>query len=124
MIVQGFEPIVDNDAVVIILGTLPGGKSLRLGQYYADGGNAFWFIVEKLFGIIASSSYDERQQGLVMNRIAIWVLSGAERDGSQDNKIVIGTEVSNDFAAFSQNHPSIRTVFFNGCPASGTSETS
>ena len=115
MDVKGFEPVVGDNAGVIILGTLPGGESLRLHQYYADRGNAFWFTVEKLFGIDGSTNYDERKQGLIMNRIAIWdVLERAERNGSQDNKIVKGTVVPNDFAAFFRNHPSIRTVFFNG----------
>ncbi len=112
MVVQGFDPVANEDSRVIILGTLPGGESLRLRQYYADGGNAFWFIVEKLFGIVRSGSYDARKKGL---RIAIWdVLQKAERNGSQDNKIVGGTEVPNDFATFFRRHQSIGTVFFNG----------
>jgi hypoxanthine-DNA glycosylase len=118
MVVQGFAPVVSKDSEIVILGTLPGGKSLELGQYYADTGNAFWFIVEKLFRIIRSSSYDERKQGLIKNRIAIWdVLERAERNGSRDNQIVKETELPNDFTAFFRTHPSIRTVVFNGRPA-------
>src|SRR5271157_150741 len=116
-VVQGFDPVVGDDAGVIILGTLPGGESLRLRQYYADGRNAFWFVVEALFAI-RSKIYDQRTQGLIQNRIAIWdVLERAERNGSQDHKIVRGTEVPNDFTEFFRHHPSIRTVFFNGAPA-------
>ena len=115
MLVKRFDPVVGQNAGVVILGTLPGGESLKLGQYYADTGNAFWFIVGTLFGIDRGRSYDERKQGLIKNRIAIWdVLERAERNGSRDNKIVKGSEVPNDFAAFFCTHPSIKTVFFNG----------
>lgn len=107
--------MVGKSAAVIIFGTLPGGKSLELRQYYADPKNAFWFIVEKWFGILRSRSYDERCQALIENRIAIWdVLERAERNGSQDKKIVKGTEAPNDLTAFFRDHPSIKTVFFNG----------
>ena len=63
-------------------------------------------------------SYDERVQGLIKKRIAIWdVLGRAERAGSSDKKIVKGTEVPNDFTTFFRTHPSIKEVFFNGRPA-------
>jgi TDG/mug DNA glycosylase family protein len=114
-LLQGFDPIVGKDARVVILGTLPGGESLRLGQYYADSGNAFWYIVQQLFGIAKGLSYDERVKGLIKNRIAIWdVLQRAARSGSQDGNIAEGSEVANDFGAFFGAFPSIKDVFFNG----------
>lgn len=118
MLTQGFDPIAGKDARAVILGTLPGGESLRLRQYYADSGNAFWFIVQRLFGIARGLTYDERVKGLIENRIAIWdVLQRAARSGSQDKDIVKGSEATNDFAAFFRSHPSIKDVFFNGrCP--------
>ena len=113
MLVKGFDPIAGRDARVVILGTLPGAESLQRGEYYADPSNTFWFIMRELFGI--SGSYDERVQGLIENRIAIWdVLQEAERDGSSDTRIVRGSEVSNDFGAFLGKHSEIKTVFFNG----------
>jgi hypoxanthine-DNA glycosylase len=123
MLVRGFDPIVGNDAQVLILGTLPGGVSLIRQEYYADSGNAFWFIVQQLFGIEQTTTYKERTQGLIKNHIAIWdVLKCAERhgslgqDSSLDKKIVPKTEVANNFAAFFRAYPSIRNVFFNGDP--------
>lgn len=96
MLVHGFAPVVGWNARVLILGTLPGGDSLRFHQYYANTRNAFWFIMRQLFNIIGS--YDERLESLIKNRIAIWdVLQRAERSGSLDGAIVRGTEVPNDF---------------------------
>jgi hypoxanthine-DNA glycosylase len=116
MLIQGFVPLVGKNPRIVILGTLPGRDSIRLRQYYADPGNAFWFIAGNLFGAIGS--YDERVQGLIKKRIAIWdVLGRAERAGSLDKKIVKGTEVPNDFATFFRTHPSMKEVFFNGRPA-------
>jgi hypoxanthine-DNA glycosylase len=115
MLVKGFKPIVGKDARLVILGTLPGRISLERQEYYADPGNAFWFIVQQLFGIDRTASYDDRLEALINNRIAIWdVLKQAERGGSSDKNIVKGTEVPNDFAAFFRAHPSIKNVFFNG----------
>lgn len=80
LLINGFEPIIGKNARIVVLGTLPGRESLRLRQYYADPGNTFWFIVEKLFGLIGS--YQDRVQGLITNRIAIWdVLERAKRSG-------------------------------------------
>ena len=109
MLVNGFAPVVGKDAGILILGTLPGGESIRLNQYYADQGNSFWSI----FNI--RGNYGERVQGLIENRISIWnVLQSAERGGSLDRKIVKGTEVPNDFEVFFAHHASIEEVFFNG----------
>jgi hypoxanthine-DNA glycosylase len=123
MLVKGFKPIVGKDARLVILGTLPGRISLERQEYYADPGNAFWFIVQCLFGIDRTASYDDRVEALINNRIAIWdVLKRAGRhgslgqDSSLDNKIVPKTEVANDFAAFFRANPSIKDVFFNGGP--------
>jgi double-stranded uracil-DNA glycosylase len=115
MLVRGFKPIVGRDARVVILGTLPGCESIKVGRYYADPGNAFWSIIRQIFGIAENANPEEIEQCLVKNRIAIWdVLGQAERNGSQDNKIIPKTEKANDFAKFFRAHPSIKDVFFNG----------
>ncbi len=113
MLVRAFDPIVGPNAQVAILGTLPSEESLELCQYYANPKNAFWFIMRELFGI--NGSYDERVQGLIQNRIAVWdVLQEARREGSSDSKMVKGTKVPNDFGSFFSKYPEIKTVFFNG----------
>jgi len=37
-----FAPITSNDANILILGTMPGTKSLELNQYYGHKQNNFW----------------------------------------------------------------------------------
>ena len=41
-LLQGFPPIVDDDARVLILGSFPSALPLVAHQYYANPRNAFW----------------------------------------------------------------------------------
>ena len=110
-----FAPVAQADATVLILGSLPGRKSLDMQEYYAHPQNAFWKIVASLFGAASSLPYKRRLNILTSHQIALWdVLSAAERPGSLDSSIVPQSAVPNDFAAFFRAHPRIRRVYFNG----------
>ena len=110
-----FAPIARRDATTLILGSLPGRKSLEMQQYYAHPQNAFWKLMVAIFEADDSLSYKRRVQLLEANRIALWdVLAAAERPGSLDSSIVHASALANDFAAFFRAHPHIRRVFFNG----------
>jgi len=110
-----FAPIAPRDAAALILGSLPGRKSLEIQQYYAHPQNAFWKIIAELFGAASSMPYLRRLKILTANKIALWdVLAAAERPGSLDSSIVPHSAVPNDFAAFFRAHPRIRRVYFNG----------
>ena len=43
--VNGLPAKIGHDSVVLILGTLPGKRSLMTGTYYADPSNKFWDIL-------------------------------------------------------------------------------
>jgi hypoxanthine-DNA glycosylase len=110
-----FPPIARRDAHTLILGSLPGQRSLQMQQYYAHPHNAFWKLIAALFGADGASSYPRRVRILRENRIALWdVLEAAERPGSLDSSIVHGSACANDFARFFRAHPRIQRVFFNG----------
>lgn len=110
-----FPPIADRDADTLILGSLPGRKSLEMQQYYAHPQNAFWKLIGALFDFDGSLPYTRRVEILTRHRIAIWdVLAAAERPGSLDSSIVHRSALANDFAKFYRSHPRIRRVFFNG----------
>ena len=112
---QGFPPIADAHARVLILGSLPGQVSLQQQQYYAQPHNAFWKIMGRLFGAGPELPYAERAQRLVQNGIALWdVCAAAQRPGSLDAAIVHSSVVPNDFAAFIESHPSVGLICFNG----------
>ncbi|MHC1777559.1 MAG: DNA-deoxyinosine glycosylase [Lentimicrobium sp.] len=108
-----FPPISNSNARILILGTMPGEKSLALNQYYGHGGNQFWKIMFECFNLPYSDDYSKKKQLLPDNRIALWdVLQFCQREGSSDNRIK--AEIPNDFVTFFVTHPEIKTVLFNG----------
>jgi len=116
--IRGFGPIAAPDAKILILGTLPSEASLRAGQYYAHPHNAFWFIMQRLFGQGTGLDYAARKSLLIGAKVALWdVLHAAEREGSLDSAIAPGSENVNDFGGFFAQHPGIHTVVFNGAKA-------
>lgn len=100
---------------MLILGSLPGRKSLEMQQYYAHPQNAFWKLIAQLLGADWPLPYTRRVKILTAHRIALWdVLAAAERPGSLDSSIVHASALANDFAAFFRAHPKICRVYFNG----------
>ena len=115
---RSFQPISSNNAGVLILGSMPGKRSLDAGQYYAHPRNSFWKIMEGITGLNASAGYDERVRLLKDHAIAVWdVLHSCRREGSLDAAIRAGSVKANDFNAFFRRHPEIHTVLFNGAAA-------
>ncbi len=115
---EGFPPIADVLATVLILGTMPGEESLRKKEYYANPRNAFWEIMGKLLDFGHEVGYEERTKLLKKSKIALWdVIQVCERQGSLDSAINDSSIVENDFISFYRRHPNIRYVYFNGATA-------
>jgi hypoxanthine-DNA glycosylase len=108
-----FAAVARGDARILILGSLPGQRSLQAVQYYAHPQNAFWRIMRDLVG--ADGTYEQRCATLVENGIALWdVLAESTRPGSMDADIELETAKANDFGAFFLRHPDIERLCFNG----------
>lgn len=107
-----FPPIVDSNSKILILGSMPGERSLELQQYYGHPGNQFWKILFMLFNQPFSTDYHVRKLLLKKHHIALWdVLSHCERIGSSDSNIK--NEIPNDFDTFYKAYPQIKHVFFD-----------
>lgn len=110
---EGFSPIAGADARILILGSLPGQRSIAEQQYYAHPQNAFWPIMQELFGI--EGAYADRCAQLIENRIALWdVLQSSLRPGSMDANIQLDSACANDFEGFLIAHSDIQLIAFNG----------
>ncbi|AYN04227.1 DNA-deoxyinosine glycosylase [Flavobacterium sp. 140616W15] len=108
-----FEPIASPNATILILGTMPGIKSLELGQYYGHKQNNFWKLVFSIFKEDITDDYQAKKEILLKNNIALWdVLKYCDRVGSLDS--AIKNEITNDFEAFLKEHSDIKTILFNG----------
>lgn len=113
-----FAPIVDPNAHILIVGSIPGRMSLDAGEYYAHPRNAFWPIMSRLLGFDICASYTTRTRALTSAGITVWdVLQSCIREGSLDANIDGQSLVVNDFVTFFRNHPHIRQVCFNGTKA-------
>ncbi|HVY06272.1 MAG TPA: DNA-deoxyinosine glycosylase [Burkholderiales bacterium] len=118
VIARGFAPIATKASRVLVLGSMPGKKSLDARQYYAHPHNAFWKIMGRMFGAGPDLAYEERVAALARAGVAVWdVLESCSREGSLDASIDEASIVVNDFRAFFDAHPGIRHVFFNGAKA-------
>lgn len=111
--ISSFPPIVFNDSKILILGSVPGVKSLEMQEYYAHPQNKFWKILFEIFNENFTTDYAEKLTFLKRNKIALWdVIDSCERVGSLDTKIK--NEEQNDILQLLKEYPNIKAVFCNG----------
>jgi hypoxanthine-DNA glycosylase len=116
MIIHSFDPVIDDNARVLILGSMPGKVSLEQAQYYAYPQNKFWILIYAVFDKQLDQDYEEKKTFLMSRKIALWdVLKECQRTGSADSDILY--PVVNDFVGLLNARPGIRSVLFNGTKA-------
>jgi hypoxanthine-DNA glycosylase len=114
MLCKGFAPLIGEQARVLVLGSMPGGESLRRQQYYAFERNCFWWMMGELFGAGWELPYAERVTRVTKQGLAVWdVLASCQRSGSLDSAIETASEEVNDFRQLLLQRP-IELVLFNG----------
>ncbi|MEZ4868890.1 MAG: DNA-deoxyinosine glycosylase [Caldilineaceae bacterium] len=113
--ITSFPPVLPAQMHVLILGSMPGVRSLAMHQYYGHPRNHFWPIMDVLCGASLALSYAERLAKVKAAGIGLWdVLQQCERAGSLDTNIVRATEVPNDLPALLAVQPTLRAIAFNG----------
>lgn len=111
----GFKPVLDNQCRLLILGSLPGKASIAKQQYYGHPRNAFWPIMQQLFGIDAKLDYSKRLALLQQQHVGLWdVYATAARQGSLDSAINTQEALVNDFAELFMRCPNLKAIAFNG----------
>jgi TDG/mug DNA glycosylase family protein len=115
MPILSFPPVIGEKPIVLILGTMPGKRSLEAMQYFAHPRNQFWKIMGEIIGFDPNAPYPMRLRKLMDSHIALWdSLNACEREGSLDQDIVESTEIPNDVKGMIAEHPTIKTIAFNG----------
>lgn len=113
MLKKSFRPVANKNARILILGSMPGERSLAEQQYYAHPQNLFWVFMDELLGIDRAQPYTKRLLKLKQHHIALWdVMRECERQGSLDQHI--RNEQPNGFVSFLRAHPQIHRIGFNG----------
>ena len=112
---KSFRPSVDNLSRILVLGSMPGVKSLEEQQYYAHPQNRFW----KVMGVVCDCkdlyalNYPQKMAILLKNNIALWdTIKTCRRNGSLDSDII--DEVPNNLAEFLKKYPNIKRICLNG----------
>ncbi|MGE8292481.1 MAG: DNA-deoxyinosine glycosylase [Sphingobacterium sp.] len=113
MLKRSFLPLVNASTKTLILGSLPGDKSLELNEYYAHPQNRFWKVIRHLYNSPDATNYVDKINLLVDNGIGLWdVCAEASRPGSMD--LAIKDESPNPIIALLEANPAIKLVVFNG----------
>ncbi len=109
-----FAPHAAPDTRLLILGSLPGARSLTEQQYYAHPTNQFWRLVGAVIGTpLAGLTYKDRLAALRGARVGLWdVIRTAERRTSSDSHI--REAEAHDLAALIAMLPDLRIIAFNG----------
>lgn len=118
---RAFPAVIAPGARALILGSMPGQRSLAESRYYAHPRNAFWPIMRDCLAPqspapgSADWSYAESLRMLTAKGLALWdVLHACSRRGSLDAAIDSASMVVNDFAGLWSEHPGIECVLLNG----------
>lgn len=111
---RAFDPVVDANTRLLILGSLPGDASLKAAQYYGHPQNGFWRLVGGVIGVdLVALPYAERLEALKAAGVGLWdVIASARRPGSLDT--AIRDVEAADLNQLVNSLPALRAVAFNG----------
>ena len=110
---KSFAYSADENARVLVLGSMPGAESLRQHRYYAFKHNAFWRIMGEVYGFSPELPYLERLARLRDNGVALWdVLAECVRPGSLDSDIRAARP--NDIPGLVKRLPHLKKILCNG----------
>ena len=108
-----FDPIIDHDSKILILGTFPSIKSFENAFYYGHPQNQFWKLLAQVLNDRTPRSIEEKIAFLRKHKIALWdMVRTCRRRNSLDSSLK-DIEV-NDIEGLLQEYPNIQAIFFTG----------
>lgn len=111
---RSFDPVVDLETRLLVLGSLPGEASLAASRYYAHPRNQFWRLMSAVIEQdLAALKYEDRLVTLLDHRVGLWdVVESATRKGSLDG--AIRDHQPNRLADLAGRLPRLAAIAFNG----------
>ena len=111
----GFDPVIDHDSKVLILGSFPSVKSRKQGFYYGNPQNRFWKVLGVALEKPVPDSVQDRKSFLLANKIALWdVIESSSIDGSMDSDINKNNSVPVDFNKVLSKYRNLKHIILNG----------
>ena len=112
---EGFPPVWDENARVLILGSFPSVKSREEGFYYGNRQNRFWRTVADFFEESAPNTVEDKRAFLLRRGIALWdVVTRCRIVGSKD--VTISEEEIADIPALLAKS-NVAAILCNGSKA-------
>jgi len=106
-----FEPIIDKNSKILILGTFPSIKSFENSFYYSHPRNQFFSLLADTFDEKRPTTIPEKIELLKRHNIALWdVVKGANRKNSLDSSLK-DIEL-NDIKSLLDKYPNIKLIVF------------
>lgn len=114
MLKRSLPPVVRSDARLLVLGSLPGDRSLAEARYYAHPQNQFWQLMSPVIGRdLLALDYSAKLAALAQARVGLWDVVGAARRPGSTDAAILNISV-NDVAGLIATLPDLRAVAFNG----------
>ena len=113
--VHEFEPIYNEDSLILILGSFPSVKSRENHFYYGHPQNRFWKVLAQILACEVPQSVDEKKKMLRAHHIAVRdVIASCDITGSSDSSI--RNVIANDLSSLVRG-ADIQCIFANGATA-------
>ena len=112
---KSFRPSIDKNSEILILGSMPGIKSLEKQEYYAHPQNRFWKVMAYICNekSLPDFDYQKKLEVLLKNKIALWdTIKTCKREGSLDSDIK--NEIPNEIRSLLKKYPEIKKICLNG----------
>ncbi len=112
---QGFDPVIDENSKVLILGSFPSVKSREQGFYYGNPQNRFWKVLGLAIQKLVPESVTGRKLFLLENGVALWdVIESTDIEGSMDADINDKNSQPVDFNRVLSKFSNLKLIILNG----------
>ena len=113
--IAGFEPFININSTVLILGSFPSVLSRKNGFYYGNSRNRFWTTLANIYEEKTPQTIEEKKRFLTKHNIALWdIVTKADFKGSSDKVLEKSSFQFADIEKLLKKYPNIKKIFCNG----------